>query len=141
MTEHGHSQGHGPGGGYERRDLSIKAIILFAIALALLIPITSGLMGWLLKSVRTSQRVNDQPLSPLIEPGSEPPWKKVSTTEREIEQLEELHQASEARLHSYSWFFKPATAGGAGGVGRIPIDKAKEILIQRGLPAREQPGG
>ena len=40
----------------------------------------------------------------------------------------------EQTLHSYGWVDQPA------GVVRIPIDRAMELLAQRGLPTRPQAG-
>ncbi len=37
-------------------------------------------------------------------------------------------------MHSYGWVDQPA------GVVRIPIDRAMELLAQRGLPTRPQAG-
>jgi hypothetical protein len=46
-----------------------------------------------------------------------------------------LHKSEAERLHSYGWVDKE------GGIARIPIDRAMEVLLQRGLPARADGGG
>ncbi len=47
--------------------------------------------------------------------------------------LEELRAAEDAVLHSYGWVDRPAE------IVRMPIERAMEVLIERGLPARAQP--
>jgi hypothetical protein len=45
-----------------------------------------------------------------------------------------LREEEAKRLQSYGWVDKD------GGVTRIPIDRAMEIMIQRGFPTRTEPG-
>jgi hypothetical protein len=47
--------------------------------------------------------------------------------------LEEVRREEEAQLNSYGWVQREA------GVVRIPIERAKELLLERGLPVRPQP--
>jgi cytochrome c oxidase cbb3-type subunit III len=48
-------------------------------------------------------------------------------------QLLEMRAAEDAALHSYGWVDRPA------GVVRMPIDRAMELVLDRGLPVRAQP--
>jgi hypothetical protein len=45
--------------------------------------------------------------------------------------LQQFTEAQNAKLNSYGWIDKSA------GVIRIPIDRAMDLLAQRGLPARD----
>ncbi|MCL6508251.1 MAG: hypothetical protein K6T59_14635, partial [Bryobacteraceae bacterium] len=47
--------------------------------------------------------------------------------------LENLRKAEAAVLNSYGWVDRKA------GIVRIPIDRAMEVLAERGLPARSRP--
>lgn len=47
--------------------------------------------------------------------------------------ISSLRQAEAERLNSYGWVDKDA------GVARIPIDRAMEMMLQRGLPVRPDP--
>jgi len=47
-----------------------------------------------------------------------------------LEEMKELRESWDHQLKSYSWVDEPA------GVVRIPIDEAKKLLLQRGLPTR-----
>jgi cytochrome c oxidase cbb3-type subunit III len=48
-------------------------------------------------------------------------------------ELLEMRETEEAVLHSYGWVDRPAA------VIRMPIDRAMELLVEHGLPARVQP--
>ena len=50
-------------------------------------------------------------------------------------ELLDLRATEEAVLHHYGWVDRPA------GIIRLPIDRAMEVLVERGLPARGQPPG
>jgi len=49
--------------------------------------------------------------------------------------LAEFRRREEASLSTYGWINKPL------GVVRIPIDRAKTLILERGLPARPAPAG
>jgi hypothetical protein len=74
--------------------------------------------------------------SRITTPGRLPPPPRLQTSP--TSELQELLDAQDARLNSYGWIDKGA------GVIRIPIDRAMDLLAQRGLPARgddHQTGG
>jgi hypothetical protein len=58
---------------------------------------------------------------------SEPPNLK---TQNPLEEMKELRKNWDDQLKSYGWVDEQ------GGVVRIPIDDAKKLLLQRGLPTR-----
>ena len=57
-------------------------------------------------------------------------------TQHPLEEMKELQKTWDEQLSSYGWVDEQ------GGVVRIPIDDAKKLLLQRGLPTRpaEKPG-
>ena len=61
-----------------------------------------------------------------IDAGKAPDLKK----QHPLEEMKELRENWERQLNSYDWIDEP------GGVVRIPIDDAKRLLLQRGLPTR-----
>ncbi len=130
-TATAHSE-HPPGerGGYEHRDVVFRPIVraglgLFAATIGVFV-----FMLWLFGyfAAREAQ------LSPAVNPlaGSYgrqlPPEPRLQTAP--IQDLRQLHAAEDAVLHAYGWVDR-----GAGTV-RIPIERAMELLAQRGLPAR-----
>jgi cytochrome c oxidase cbb3-type subunit III len=54
-------------------------------------------------------------------------------TTTQAQALQELRTAEDAVLHSYGWVDRAA------GIVRMPIDRAMEVLAERGLPTRAQP--
>jgi cytochrome c oxidase cbb3-type subunit III len=54
-------------------------------------------------------------------------------TTRAHARLKEMRATEDAVLHSYGWVDQAA------GIVRIPIERAMELLAERGLPARAQP--
>ena len=59
----------------------------------------------------------------------EPPDLKV---QHPLQEMKELRSTWEKQLNSYGWLDEQ------GGVVRIPIEDAKRLLLQRGLPTRPQ---
>jgi hypothetical protein len=60
-----------------------------------------------------------------------PPEPRLQTNPRG--DLADLRGGEEQTLKSYGWVDKSA------GVVRIPIDEAMKIVVQKGLPARQEP--
>jgi hypothetical protein len=46
--------------------------------------------------------------------------------------LKVFRASQNAYLHGYGWIDEP------GGIGRVPIEKAKEMLLKKGLPVRPE---
>src|SRR5579871_2072641 len=144
-THNSHSNGHGD---YERRDIGVAGVIYFLlglIAAGILVHfIVTGLFAFLNKRYETEQ----PPVSPLIKNAQQDtrripaqygdnyekylkegfPAPQLETDERA--QLNTIRLGEENTLRTYGWVDQKA------GVVRIPIDRAMEILAQRGLPTR-----
>jgi hypothetical protein len=71
----------------------------------------------------------DPTVTPLMAPAGElPPEPRLQTTP--WTDLKQFREDEERRLHSYGWIDEK------GGVAHVPIEKAKALLLQRGLPTR-----
>jgi hypothetical protein len=70
------------------------------------------------------------PASPLAASAGrkEPPAPRLQFAP--VKDIQDLHNREESTLNSYGWVDKPS------GTVRIPIDKAIDLLMQRGLPSR-----
>ena len=147
-------RGRGPG--YEVRDTNVWAVITFIVGLfAALIVTQFGLWG-LLNAIAGGYRPPAPPASPYAEsarPGDvplTPPGKVTPEVVLEItEQRRRLGAEEDATLGGYAWVDnnndegKPKEGGPArvrtGGPVRIPIDRAIELIAERGVPATGGP--
>jgi hypothetical protein len=113
-------------GGYEKSDLRARPIVWFAGILTLAI-LLSGLaayglyrgFGWL-----EADRLQT-PASPLAS-RTLPPEPRLQV--EAPKELRALRAAEDAVLTSYGWVNKEA------GVARVPIQRAMQLVLERGLP-------
>lgn len=117
------------GPGFEQRDANIKGLLQFAFWMAIVLAITLFVMRWAFDYFAKIEPLG-APASPL-----------VSTAQRELPanprlqahphgDLENYCSAQEQQVSTYGWVDQQS------GVVRIPIDRAMDLTLQRGLPAR-----
>jgi hypothetical protein len=113
---------------YELSDISPNKILWFGLGLALLIVavvlINYGLFQYFHRS-ETRRRLPPSPLSYGVEP---PPEPRLVT--RPGADLEEMRAEEDQILNSYGWIDRDR------GIVRLPVDRAIELLAERGLPVR-----
>jgi hypothetical protein len=141
-----------PPGDYERRDIRIADVVYFLIGLAIAVVfvylIAKGVFSYLDKHFETEQ----PPASPLVSAAPRdtrriPPQfgnnyekylqQDFPAPQLEIDERTELNDIrlrEEDILSTYGWVDQKS------GVVRIPIDRAMDLLVERGLPVRSQPG-
>src|SRR4051812_35866992 len=117
------------GEGYERRDLSPRGIALFGVGLAITIGVVVAIVT-LFQTYAASRYTKRQPSRPpfMVTRESTEPRLQVNGPA----ELRTMRAAEDRMLESYGWVDKQA------GVARIPIDRAMELLAQKGLPARKE---
>jgi hypothetical protein len=128
------------GGGYEKSDLSVKAIATFGVVLTAVLIAALVSMAWLFDFFDFTQARRDVPRSPLASARSGPQEPRLQVNP--IQDLKTFREAEERVLMNYGWVNKEA------GVARIPIQRAMELVVERGLsapvktPAKDRtPGG
>jgi hypothetical protein len=150
MTDHTQHAKHPGHGDYERSDIGVSGVIYFLIVLAFgcvfAYLAAKGLYWYLDKRSEAAQ----SPVSPLVtnaqkDTRSIPPQygndydkylkegfpaPQLETDERSELNDQSLREAG--TLSTYGWVDQNA------GTVRIPIDRAMELLAQRGLPVRSQ---
>jgi len=149
---HANSNGHG---GYERRDVRPKVIWYFLIGLAIALVISYFVVSGVFHFLDKHYEAEQTPISPLVKTAPAdtrrlPPQYKTDAESSDYEkylhssfpepQLEtnertELNKArlgEEETLATYDYVDKNT------GVIRIPIDRAMDLLVARGLPVRQQ---
>jgi len=146
-TNHGHQSGQG---GYERRDIGVSAVLYFLVGLAVFGLITHFVVTGLYRYLEKQTEAQQAPVNPLVTNAARdtrhlPPeyngdydkylQKNFPSPQLEIDernQLDKIRLHEEQTLSTYDWVDQKA------GTVRIPIDRAMDLLAQRGLPVRAQ---
>jgi hypothetical protein len=120
--------GH-PSRDHEHSDVRIGGVVKFLMILivsgVLIQFLLSGMWKWFGHSVAPTE-----PQSPFAGPRELPPQPRLQVHPRD--DLQFYLQAEQEKLNTYG--ADPAT-----GAIHIPIDRAMELVMQRGLPSRQQP--
>lgn len=110
---------------HETRDLSIRAISWFAIALVIsgifVYFILAGVWAFLL-----SRTDPGSPLSPFASSKALPPAPRLQVNPPA--ELKGFRDAERHQTEEYGWINRSA------GTVRIPVDRATELVLERGLP-------
>jgi hypothetical protein len=115
---------------HEHSDINVRAIIGFmAVLTAIVLGIDVAMWG-LFRVLHNYEVKNDPYVTPLANPGQPPPEPALQLTP--WADLKTFSADEHRRLTNYSWVDEKA------GVARIPISKAKELLLQRGIPVRPE---
>jgi hypothetical protein len=139
-TKHENPTGHG---GFEHRDLSPAVLLYFFLSLLLFVVISSFVLKGFFAYLDHREKAVQQPVNPLVKnvpedtrhvtmgyPETAFPSPRLEEDERG--QLNNILTKENDILYSYGWVDEKA------GVARIPIDRAMDLLVQRGLPVRPQ---
>ena len=116
---------------HEHRDVNIWAVGKVGIALILTTIASLLLMAGVFRyfEVRENE-AQIPPASTTTPPSALPPEPNLMFNQNEHGNLEEIRAAEEKDINSYGWVDQ------AHGVVRLPIDRAMDLIGQRGIPAR-----
>ena len=127
---------------HEHADVNVRALIGSAVVLVV-IALAAHLLMWVLFGLFRSP-ANDPAVSPLSTQPAAMPRSQVGNPvfspetvagpqllTNEPMALEKQRDREQKLLHGYGWVNQGA------GVARMPIDEAKKLIEQRGLPVRE----
>ena len=143
---------------FERRDITVAGVIYFMVGLAVSAVVIHFIVAGMYKYLENRSEAQQRSISPLVtnpvrDTRTLPPEFKTDSEgtdyqkylqknfpepQLEIDERTELNKVrlyEEDRLSTYDYVDKDA------GTVRIPIDRAMDLLVQRGLPTREQPSG
>ncbi len=113
--------------GHEERDTNIRALVWFALSLIAAIIVVLLLVKWLFYAFPKPQaEISATSLSLPGRAEELPPEPRLQVNAPE--DLKKLHEQEDSFLSSYGWVDKQ------NGAVRIPIDRAIDLLTQRGLP-------
>lgn len=118
--------------GHEKSDADIRSLLVFAAALAGTLLLVMWGMAGMFKFFGATQSLGP-PASPFAEARTLPPQPRLQPEPR-ID-LEHLRSGEDGMLHSYGWVDKNL------GVVHIPIERAMDLVLEKGLPVRGEGGG
>jgi hypothetical protein len=131
MSSHPHGSLENPDTAHEHSDINVRAIIWFVVVLGVIVLAVDVAMYGLFKLLDHMEVKNAPVVSPVAlapdQPLGPPGLQTTPWTDLKHFRAEQL-----AHLHGYGWIDQQ------GGVAHIPIDKAKELLLKKGLPVRPE---
>jgi hypothetical protein len=143
MTDELHPANSNSNGDYERRDIGVAGVVYFLVGILVALLFTYFIVDGLYHYLDKRSEAEQAPLNPLVTnaptdtrhiatdyPQAEFPNPRLETDERG--QLNAIRLKEEQTLATYDWIDKNA------GTVRIPIDRAMDLIAQRGLPVRAQ---
>ncbi len=119
--------------GHERSDVSIRGILVFGVGLFIAAVVIHLLMWWLFNYFAARAEKSGRPLPALMARDateSVPPEPRLQVSPPH--DLQEMRVAEEAILHNYGWVDQQTSTV------RIPVERAMQILAERGLPVQLQ---
>ena len=131
--------------GYERQDIGARSVLYFLLGLAVAGLFTYFVVDGLYSFLDKRSEGQQAPVNPLVKNApadtrhisAEYPQDAFPNPRLEVDergQLNDVRIKEEQTLSTYNYIDK-----GAGSV-RIPIDRAMDLIAQRGLPVNAQPG-
>ena len=122
-----HDQPVSKGPGYEVRDANLKALIQFAVGLAILLAVTLLMIRFVFGMLS-----NLSPLGPAASPFENARQIPSGPLLQAAPHQELVGYCSSQRdaVNNYGWVNQ------SGGIVQLPIDKAMDLMAQRGLPSR-----
>lgn len=117
--------------GYEVRDTNLKLVLWSVVGLAMLTVVAFLVVTLLYNSLETNLRQRAGSPPPLLQEAQGlPPGALLQRNP--ADDMRKMAVENETVLNSYGWIDQQA------GVVRIPIDRAMELTLERGLPTRPQ---
>jgi len=117
---------------YEPNTVNIPAVVMFLVALAMSIVVVVLLLRGLLVYFDARKAEKAPPPSPLAAGARLPPQPRLQgapgSASSPAEDIKRFREQEDQALTSYGWIDQQ------NGVIRIPIERAKKLIEQRGLP-------
>lgn len=116
--------------GFEHHDAKVRVLLMIGFGLVIALAVSLAAVGLLLSYYHTTP---EPPVSGLERERIIPPEPRLeSNALGDGQQI--IHEA-EQRLGHYAWIDRDA------GVARIPLQRARELLLERGWPAPVEASG
>jgi hypothetical protein len=142
-TKHGSAAGNG---GYERQDLQVSGILYFLLTIVVGTAICMAGLRGVFAFLDHREKTLQPPVNPLAtnvptdtrhipKDYEERAFPDPLLEKDEHTKIDDLRSKEERVLYSYGWVDEKS------GTVRIPIERAMELIVQRGLPVRAQASG
>jgi hypothetical protein len=115
--------------GYEKSDASPRGLLHFALAMAAILVILALSLIWLFKHYQKTENPGAFIAAPFTGVEPVPPAPRVQPDPSA--DMRSYLQSQQSLLNSYAWIDRQ------NGIVRLPIDRAMELLLERGLPTRQ----
>ena len=124
-----------PGAKYEHTDIDPAIGYKFALWLAVAMLMSFAIVyGTFILFDREARQVNEAAVRYPLAAGAARPQPTPALQTQPFKDVYLLRHEETQRLDSYGWVDKE------GGITRIPIDRAMEVMLQRGYPVRAEGG-
>jgi hypothetical protein len=114
--------------GHETRDINVRVVMWFAIGLIVAAVIIHFALGAIFAFFSKTHPSPEAPSRIMVQPRIVAPEPRLQTNPSV--DLAQFREAEENKLNSYGWVDKQR------GIVRIPIERAMDLIVQRGLPTR-----
>ena len=125
MSENKNDAAKNPKVDYERQDLNVRSVVIFAVGLLAVIIMSMILIAVILNTLNTRRAAVETspptafptPAAPRLQPN---PIDQTTA----VEELDQLRAREDAILNNYGWVDREA------GIVRIPIERAMELVVE-----------
>jgi hypothetical protein len=130
VAEHDSTPRDNPEVSHERSDVNVRAILGFGLVLLIAAVVVHLALYWLLQLYSDRSAKGAPSVSAMHPEDQTPPPPRLQVSPPA--ELAKMRATEEKELQTYGWV-DPETK-----IVRIPIERAMELLAERGLPARKQ---
>ena len=120
-----------PNNGYEKSDASPRGLVHFLLIMAVILVATALSLIWLFKFFEREENPGSFVAAPFAGTQPLPPPPRIQSVPGV--DMQSYYQSQQNLLNTYGWVDKQ------NGIVRLPIDRAMELLLRRGLPVRSAP--
>lgn len=146
--QHGHASGPDPNDqGFELQDIGSGSVIAFFITLLVVVFLANVVIRGIYKGLDYYSKSHQPAMSPMMEmktktapnadlrlvnPSEAGQFPEPRLETDEATEINDFRRKEEDTLRTYGWVDKDA------GTVRIPIDRAMQLIAERGLPVRPE---
>ena len=116
--------------GHEEDRVNIRGLWISAVALAVVCVLSGVLVLWVFRYLDRRLVEAEPALAPLAVPSGQAPVPEPRLLTDEPANLAAFRAREAEKVETYGWVDRP------GGIARIPVERAKDLILERGLPAR-----